>query len=94
MSVSLLLVKLLVALLLGLLVVILVDLLRLLLWVLKKDAIVQGLAYSFTGVEKWDAAALSGSTCGPLLALPPTLDVPPKSISSPELFAWLAVVGI
>lgn len=94
MSVSLFLVRLLAALLLGLLVLALVDLLWLLLLVLKKDAIVQGLAYSFTGVEKWDAAALSGSMYGALLALPPALDVPPKSIRSPELFAWLAVVGI
>lgn len=81
-------------LLVGLLVLLLVVLWLVLVVPPKKDGMVQGLAYSFTGVENCVTAALSGSTCGPLVELLVPLDTPVMSSRSPVRCDGSDAVGV
>lgn len=60
----------------------------------KRDPMAQGLAYSAAGVENCVTAAVRGSTCGPVLALPVTLAGLLKSNKRPPRCVGSAGAGV
>lgn len=60
----------------------------------KRDPMPQGLAYSAAGVENCVTAAVRGSTCGPVLALPAILAGLLKSNKRPARCVGSAGAGV